>query len=147
MITDVYKVVLTDIETHGFLFLKCHESTSKTFLEGDCYLIDKIQLIINPKAEIILSSTTLTVLLNESDESYEVESLHLSQKQDDLLINQQSNELLAKESREAFQEMIKIPYVTLAPDSDEPPLYTSIKQIKTESERILLEWSDHPDIV
>ena len=90
-------------------------------------MIDKIQLIINPKAEIILSSTTLTVLLNESDESYEVESLHLSQKQDDLLINQQSNELLAKESREAFQEMIKIPYVTLAPDSDEPPLYTSIK--------------------
>jgi len=87
VITDVYKVVLTDIETHGFLFLKCHQSTIKTFLEGDCYLIDKIQLIINPKAEIVLSSTTLTVLLNESDESCEVESLHLSQKQDDVLFN------------------------------------------------------------
>jgi hypothetical protein len=51
-------------------------------------LIDKVKLVINPKAEVILISTTLTVLRSESDESFEVESLSLSQKQhDDALID------------------------------------------------------------
>jgi hypothetical protein len=54
--------------------------------------------------------------------------------------------MLAREGREAFQEMLKIPYIMIAEGSDEPPLFTSIKQIKTESEKILLEWSKSPEL-
>jgi hypothetical protein len=61
-------------------------------------------------------------------------------------MNDQSNELLAKESRDAFQEMLKIPYVMIDENTDEPPLFTSIKQIKSESEKILLEWSKSPEL-
>jgi len=76
-------VNLVDIDTHAFVLLKCHRNSRNTFNSGDSYLIDKVKLVINPKAEVILISTTLTVLRSESDESFEVESLSLSQKQHD----------------------------------------------------------------
>jgi hypothetical protein len=47
-------------------------------------LVDKIGLTINPKGEVLLVSSTLTVFRVESDEdsdSFSVESLELSQKQ------------------------------------------------------------------
>lgn len=103
VITDIYKAVLVDIDTHAFVLLKCHRNSRTLFNSGDNYLIDKVKLVINPKAEVILISTTLTVLRNESDESFDVESLGLSQKQhDDAIIDQQSNEMLAREGRDAF---------------------------------------------
>jgi len=34
----------------------------------------------------------------------------------------------------------------LADDSEEPPLFTSIKQITEHSNRILSEWSDSPEL-
>ena len=40
-----------------------------------------MKLIVNPKGEVILISTNLTVLRVESDEAYSVESMELSQKQ------------------------------------------------------------------
>jgi len=80
VITDIYKATLVDIDTHAFVLLKCHRSGRNVFNSGDSYLIDKVKLIINQKAEVILISTTLTVLRSESDESFEVESLGLSQK-------------------------------------------------------------------
>lgn len=80
VITDIYQVTLVDIDTHAFVLLKCHRSSRYIFNSGDSYLIDKVKLVINPKAEVILISTTLTVLRSESDESFEVESLGLSQK-------------------------------------------------------------------
>lgn len=147
VITDIYKATLVDIDTHAFVLLKCHRNSRNTFNSGDSYLIDKVKLVINPKAEVILISTSLTVLRSESDESFEVDSLSLSQKQhDDAIMDDQSNEMLAKEGREAFQEMLKIPYIMIDETTDEPPLFTSIKQIKTESERILLEWSKSPEL-
>ena len=42
--------------------------------------------------------------------------------------------------------MLNVPYIMKAEGSDEPPIFTSIKQIKTESERILLEWSQSPEL-
>ena len=41
--------------------------------------------MINPKAEIVLITTSLTVLRSESEDSGTVESLSLSQKQHDEL--------------------------------------------------------------
>lgn len=54
------------------------------FEANDQYLADKVKLIVNPKGEVILISTSLTVLRVESDESYSVESMELSQKQRDI---------------------------------------------------------------
>lgn len=78
VITDIYKATLIDIDTHAFVLLKCHKSGRHIFNSGDSYLIDKVKLVINPKAEVILISTTLTVLRSESDESFEVESISMS---------------------------------------------------------------------
>ena len=98
VITDIYKATLVDIDIHAFVLLKCHKNSRYNFNSGDSFLIDKVKLVINPKAEVILISTTLTVLRSESDESFEVESLNLSQKQhDDAIMDDQSNDMLAKE--------------------------------------------------
>ena len=80
VITDVYKINLVDIDTAAFVLLKSHQKKRKIFEQGDCYLIDKVKVVINPKAEVVLVSTTLTVLRSESDDSFTVESLELSQK-------------------------------------------------------------------
>ena len=80
VITDVYKVSLVDVEQPSFLLLKSHKKNRTQFQQGDCYLIDKVKLVINPRAEVVLESTTLTVLRSESEDSFTVESLELSQK-------------------------------------------------------------------
>lgn len=51
------------------------------FEVGENYIADKIKLVINRLNEVILISTTNTVLRMESDESYTIESMELSQKQ------------------------------------------------------------------
>lgn len=56
------------------------------------------------------------------------------------------NETLVKESN-ALQEHVKVPYIlTDGPNSDEPPLMTSIKQITQHAGNILTEWSDSPEL-
>ena len=51
------------------------------FTANDQLLADKVKLVINQKGEVILISTSLTVLRVEIDEEYSVESMELSQKQ------------------------------------------------------------------
>ena len=51
------------------------------FEPKDAYLADKIRLVINAKGEIVLTSTSMTVLRVETDESHTIESMELSQKQ------------------------------------------------------------------
>jgi hypothetical protein len=52
-------------------------------------LIDKIKLVINKKGEIVLISTSLTVMIEynlfrpDDEESYDVDSLDLSQEQEE----------------------------------------------------------------
>lgn len=48
---------------------------------GEQYLADKIKLVLNKNGEIVLISTSLTVLRVETDEPCSVESMELSQKQ------------------------------------------------------------------
>ena len=48
---------------------------------GDAYLADKIKLMINRLNEVVLISTSLTVLRVETDETHTIESMELSQKQ------------------------------------------------------------------
>lgn len=49
--------------------------------EGDEYLADRIKLLVNVQGEVVLVSTSLTVLRVESEESSsDIESMHLSQK-------------------------------------------------------------------
>jgi hypothetical protein len=61
------------------------EKSENGSLVPKAFLVDKIGLTINPKGEVLLVSSTLTVFRVESDEdnsdSFSVESLELSQKQ------------------------------------------------------------------
>ena len=81
LVTEIFKIKLTDIDKKGFLLLKLHKSKARqleTLLQNFEYLVDKVKLQINSKGELILSSTSNTVLREESEES--VASLELSQK-------------------------------------------------------------------
>ena len=51
------------------------------FSHGDQYLADKVKLKINTMGEVVLISTSLTVLRIETDEPHAVEPMDLSQKQ------------------------------------------------------------------
>ena len=62
------------------------------FEPNDQYLADKVKLVVNPKGEVILISTSLTVLRVESDEAYSVESMELSQKQREIREDANGNE-------------------------------------------------------
>jgi hypothetical protein len=60
--------------------LKCHTKNRQEYQVGDTYLIDKVRLNLNAKSEVTLLSTSLTVLRKDNENSYDVESLELSQK-------------------------------------------------------------------
>lgn len=62
--------------------MKHPKSRTIKFDLGDNYLADKIKLMINKLGEIILISSTMTVLRVETNETHTVESMELSQKQD-----------------------------------------------------------------
>lgn len=47
-------------------------------MASDCYVADKIKLTLNAKGEVVLLSTSLTVLRAESEDNFTVESLELS---------------------------------------------------------------------
>lgn len=90
--TDIYRAELLDIEKKCFLLLKHARSRKIDFgldessaNPSKAFLVDKIGLNINPKGEVLLVSSTLTVFRVESDEdnsdSFSVESFELSQKQ------------------------------------------------------------------
>ena len=61
--------------------MKHQKGRRMQFEPNDQYLVDKVKLLVNAKAEVVLISTSLTVLRVESEESYSVESMELSQKQ------------------------------------------------------------------
>ena len=83
-----------DISKKCFLLLKHARSRKIDFgldeksgngsTSPKAFLVDKIGLTINPKGEVLLVSSTLTVFRVESEEdsdSFSVDSLELSQKQ------------------------------------------------------------------
>ncbi len=82
------------------MLLKSHKKNCINFLSGDSYFIDKVKLVVNAKNEIVLQTTTLTVLRSQNDDSFDIESLELSQKQHDEVIMDDyiGNEMLANES-------------------------------------------------
>jgi len=96
----VYKINIIDIDISAFVLLKSHKKNRIKFEKGDTYLIDKVKLVLNPRNEVVLVTTTLTVLRSESEDSFTVESLELSQKQhDDVIVDDLTGyEMLAKES-------------------------------------------------
>ena len=89
--TDVYRIELTDIQPHkkAYLLVKYLKKKKLNVKEESNYLIDKIKLVINKKGEIVLISTSLTVMIEynlfrpEDEDSYDVDSLELSQEQEE----------------------------------------------------------------
>lgn len=64
------------------MLVKTHQNKAKKFMNsvqmGNTYLFDRVKMIINTKGEVVLTTTTSTVIREESDESDL--SLELSQK-------------------------------------------------------------------
>ena len=65
--TNIYKIELVDIEKKGYLVLKYLKAKKLNLGEGNNFLVDRIKLIINKKREIVLISTSLTVLCPPSN--------------------------------------------------------------------------------
>ena len=78
VVKTMYYVTLTDADIKGFLLLKHQRRNQMDFNAGDQFIADKIKLSLNAKHEVVLFSTSLTVLRSESDENFTVESLELS---------------------------------------------------------------------
>ena len=54
-IKSIYNVTFRDIDTTGFILLKHQYRFS--FRVGDCYIADKIKLVLNAKWELVLKAT------------------------------------------------------------------------------------------
>ena len=59
---NIYKCELVDIEKRGYLMLKHNKNKNFKLLDNYNYLLDKVRLMINKKGDIILSSTSSTVI-------------------------------------------------------------------------------------
>lgn len=121
VVTDIYRVAFEDIDSKGYLMLKCTKRSRVDFKSGESFLVDKAKLVLNPRNELVLVSTSLTVLTKETEDSFEVDSLELSQKQLDERMIDFSNEL-------AEGDQVRPSYITVDQD-DEVPYLTSTKQI------------------
>ena len=68
-VSDIYKIHLVNMQRKGCLLLK-HLKTHKVSLTpGENYIVDKVRLVVNPHAEVVLISNSVTVLRQETDES------------------------------------------------------------------------------
>ena len=81
IVTDIYRCQIVDIQKRAFIVLKHLRSRPVKFEVGDQYLADKVKLVINKLGELVLISTSVSVLRVETDEPCSVESMELSQKQ------------------------------------------------------------------
>ena len=130
--TDIYRVLLSDIDLKGYVMLRAPLKKSKAYQAGDCYIADKIKLTLSPKGDLVLVSTTLTVLVVESES--DMDSLELSQKQHEPLVDFK-NELEANQGADE-----KALY--LAQGEAEVPTLSSTKQILGRAEAQLREWAE-----
>ena len=76
--TDIYRCQLTDITQKAFVVLKHPKNAPMKFVAGDKYLVDKVKLMINMLGEVVLISTSMTVLRVETEETHTIESMELS---------------------------------------------------------------------
>jgi len=82
VLTQIFKITLPDIGDHKAYMLLKHPAKRKIqCVSGQNYLVDKVKLVLNPKREMILVSTTLTVLRVEKEETFSLGSLELSQNE------------------------------------------------------------------
>ena len=72
VVKNIYNVTLKDVGIRGFFLLKHQKKNVMEFMASDCFVADKI------KGEVVLLSTSLTVLRSESEDNFTVESLELS---------------------------------------------------------------------
>ena len=83
VVINIYKVELTDIEKRGYLMLKHFKSRNFKLQESCQYLLDRVKLSINRKGDLIVSSTSATVIREEKEDTFTVESIELSQRFDE----------------------------------------------------------------
>lgn len=61
-VTDVYRVYFRDLETKGFLLLRHKKSSPVEFGCQEDFLVDNARVLVNKKYEIVVMSTSVTVL-------------------------------------------------------------------------------------
>ena len=76
--TNVYKVHIVNMQRTGYLLLKHSKSQKLSLNPGDNYVANKVRLMINTHAEVVLISTSLTVLRQETEETLTPDSIELS---------------------------------------------------------------------
>ena len=89
VITDVYKILITDLNDclagkgKGYLILKYTKNKQNIkLIDGENYIADKVKIIINKKGEVIVISTSCTVFRAEEEGTFSVESFELSDKEE-----------------------------------------------------------------
>ena len=78
----IYKVELSDVFRKGYLVVKGLRGKKIRLLDGANYVLDQVKLVVNKKGEVLLMSSRSTVIREEED-TFEVESLELSQREEE----------------------------------------------------------------
>ena len=87
--------------------LKHTNKKQYNIIEGENYVADRVRVIIYKKGEIIVISTSLTVLRAENEDTFSINSLELSQKEND--VNLDRNIELYEEMKEFNPELSEDP--------------------------------------
>ncbi|CDW83715.1 UNKNOWN [Stylonychia lemnae] len=130
----IFKVEITDIEKRGYLMIKNNKSRTLALIDGQNYLLDKVKLIVNKRGEIVLSSTSVTAIREEKEDTFTVESLELSQREHD-----QSKEIkgMNRDEGSDAENNFAISNFMGGAQNQELVVFQSTKQIITHCEEIL----------
>eukprot|EP00347_Sterkiella_histriomuscorum_P016494 403352965 len=79
----IFKVEFIDIEQKGYAMIKHAKSKTFQLIENQNYLMDQMKLAVNKRAQIVVSTTSISVIREEKEETFTVESLELSQRDEE----------------------------------------------------------------
>ena len=79
-IVQIYRVGIVDLEKRGFLMIKRAKNKSLTLLDDQPYVVDRTKVCINKKGEVVITSSHQTVIHEEIDDTFTVQSLEMSQR-------------------------------------------------------------------
>lgn len=59
---QIYKVDITDLERKGYVMIKHDKDKSFRLVDDLTYILDNVKLVINKKGEVVLCSTSQTII-------------------------------------------------------------------------------------
>jgi hypothetical protein len=64
--------------------VKRQRNKNLILLDNQTYVLDRVRVCINKKGEVVITSTTKTVIQEEIDDSFTIQSLEMSQRHNDI---------------------------------------------------------------